>query len=212
MEILSSINKKFIDLSVKVKIQLYLLSFLCIVLFFINLQKNESFTTKNPTFKSIYHHSSIDLINQIEKYTRQNKISISSIDSKDKVINIVLTGKMKKLNSFTNFIEYINSNSKITYFELYRKKKNLYELKIRIDFKTTYLKKSKNIKIKMSKKKILPKVEGIIDNYAFLEKKWRKVGDTFSSYKILKIDTNSVTLKKSSKEFIIKVYHENDFK
>lgn len=216
MEALNQLNKKFKNLNFKTKLQLYLLPILILFLFFMTYENHKEIKVSLPKVKTIdYKFSSIDLISKIQNYANKKSIKILSIDIKNRVINISFKAKSKDIDKFILFIENIDTNSNILFFETSKinsSKTNILNAKVKIDFKKSYI---KNIKKQSSISKVRnskPKLKAIIYNYAFLDNKWRVKGESFSSYKIIQIDKNSVILKKDGKKLELKVYNENSFK
>ena len=216
MEALNQLNKKFRNLDFKTRIQLYLLPVLVVFLFFITYKSNEKIDYKPLKIKTMnYKFSSIDLISKIQNYANQKSIDISNIDIKNRVINIALNAKSKEVNEFLFFLENIDSNSNISFFETskpHKTKADSSSAKVKIDFKKSYIKNLKKSSSLIPSKNTKPKLKAIIYNYAFLDDKWRVKGEKFSSYKIIKIDKNSVVLEKDTKKLELKVYDENSFK
>lgn len=216
MEALNQLNKKFKNLNFKTKLQLYLLPILILFLFFMTYENHKEIKVSLPKVKTIdYKFSSIDLISKIQNYANKKSIKILSIAIKNRVINIAFKAKSKDVDKFILFIENIDTNSNILFFEtskIYSSKTNILNAKVKIDFKKSYI---KNIKKQSSISKVRnskPKLKAIIYNYAFLDNKWRVKGESFSSYKIIQINKNSVILKKDGKKLELKVYNENSFK
>lgn len=216
MEALNQLNKKFKNLNFKTKLQLYLLPILILFLFFMTYENHKEIKVSLPKVKTIdYKFSSIDLISKIQNYANKKSIKILSIDIKNRVINISFKAKSKDIDKFILFIENIDTNSNILFFETSKinsSKTNILNAKVKIDFKKSYI---KNIKKQSSISKVRnskPKLKAIIYNYAFLDNKWRVKGESFSSYKIIQINKNSVILKKDGKKLELKVYNENSFK
>lgn len=216
MEALNQLNKKFKNLNFKTKMQLYLLPILVLFLFFMTYENHKEIKLSLPKVKTInYKFSSIDLISKIQNYANKKSIKILSIDMKNRVINIAFKAKSKEIDKFLLFIENIDTNSNILFFETSKinsSKTNILNAKVKIDFKKSYI---KNIKKESSLSQVRnskPKLKAIIYNYAFLDNKWRVKGESFSSYKIIQINKNSVVLKKDGKKLELRVYSENSFK
>lgn len=213
MEALTLVNKKFSSISFRVKAQLYLLCLLLVVFYFsFNFKENIKYANTFPAFQNSYTFSSIDLISKIETYANLNKFDISSIDIKNKTISLNFISNLKKINEFILFIENLDTNSNIDFFELTKTKNNYFQCEVKIDFHKTFIKTLKSIKKTENLKVSKLKLDAIIDKYVFINDKWREVGQNFDSYKIIDIQKNSVTLIKDEKEINIKVYHEKYFK
>jgi|GEM_PF-1754801 hypothetical protein len=69
-------------------------------------------------------------------------------------------------------------------------------------------KNSKKIDIKVLPP--MPVVKGIIDDNAFIDGKWRKVGDSVDTYEIVSIEGKTVTLKLGENRFTITVSAKSD--
>lgn len=213
MEALTLVNKKFSSISFRVKAQLYLLCLLLVVFYFsFNFKENIKYANTFPSFQNSYTFSSIDLISKIETYANLNKVDITSIDIKNKTISLNFISNLKKINEFILFIENLDTNSNIDFFELTKTKNNHFQCEVKIDFHKTFIKTLKSIKKTENLKVSKLKLDAIIDKYVFINDKWREVGQSFDSYKIIDIQKNSVTLIKDEKEINIKVYHEKYFK
>lgn len=216
MEALNQLNKKFKNLNFKTKLQLYLLPILILFLFFMTYKNHKEIKVSLPKVKTIdYKFSSIDLISKIQNYANKKSIKILSIAIKNRVINIAFKAKSKDVDKFILFIENIDTNSNILFFEtakIYSSKTNILNAKVKIDFKKSYIKNIKKQSTLSQVRNTKPKLKAIIYNYAFLDNKWRVKGESFSSYKIIQINKNSVILKKDGKKLELKVYNENSFK
>lgn len=216
MEALNQLNKKFKNLNFKTKLQLYLLPILILFLFFMTYENHKEIKVSLPKVKTIdYKFSSIDLISKIQNYANKKSIKILSIAIKNRVINIAFKAKSKDVDKFILFIENIDTNSNILFFEtskIYSSKTNILNAKVKIDFKKSYIKNIKKQSTLSQVRNTKPKLKAIIYNYAFLDNKWRVKGESFSSYKIIQINKNSVILKKDGKKLELKVYNENSFK
>ncbi len=216
MEALNQLNKKFKNLNFKTKLQLYLLPILILFLFFMTYENHKEIKVSLPKVKTIdYKFSSIDLISKIQNYANKKSIKILSIAIKNRVINIAFKAKSKDIDKFILFIENIDTNSNILFFEtskIYSSKTNILNAKVKIDFKKSYIKNIKKQSTLSQVRNTKPKLKAIIYNYAFLDNKWRVKGESFSSYKIIQINKNSVILKKDGKKLELKVYNENSFK
>ena len=216
MEALNQVNKKFKNLSFKTKLQLYLLPILILFLFFMTFESHKEIELPLAKVKTInYRFSSIDLISKIQKYANKRSIKILSIDVKSRIINMAIEAKSKEIDKFLLFLENIDTNSNIVFFETSKikaSKTNTLNAKVKIDFKKSYIKNIKKELFVSKVKNSKPKLKAIIYNYAFLDNKWRVKGESFSSYKIIQINKNSVVLKKDGKKLELKVYNENNFK
>lgn len=216
MEALNQLNKKFKNLNFKTKLQLYLLPILILFLFFMTYENHKEIKVSLPKVKTIdYKFSSIDLISKIQNYANKKSIKILSIAIKNRVINIAFKAKSKDIDKFILFIENIDTNSNILFFETSKinsSKTNILNAKVKIDFKKSYIKNIKKQSTLSQVRNTKPKLKAIIYNYAFLDNKWRVKGESFLSYKIIQINKNSVILKKDGKKLELKVYNENSFK
>ena len=70
------------------------------------------------------------------------------------------------------------------------------------------IKKAKRVKIKPIPTK--PKVKAIINNSAYIDGKWREVGDNIRGYKLVKINSTSVVLELGDKNITIPILDKGE--
>lgn len=220
MHMLNYLENRFIESSIKVKIQLYmlpLLSFL-FVLYLINMnlvskpQEVSSSKIKNID-KRKYSGSYLLLKKDIEDFCFKNKITVVRLSNKNKSILINAKSSIKKLMSFIYMLESINNFSNIKTFSLNKiKKTNIYEYSIEVTFNKYYIKQKRTeAKEKIKTKKMPIKVKAIIGGNVLINEKWINKNDSIGEYKLTSINKDFVELLYKNKTIKIKINKNEKF-
>lgn len=217
---LNYLENRFIESSIKVKIQLYmlpLLSFL-FILYLINMnlvskpQEVSSNEIKNIE-KRKYSGSYLLLKKDIEGFCFKNKITVVRLSNKNKSILINAKSSIKKLMSFIYMLESINNFSNIKTFSLNKiKKTNIYEYSIEVTFNKYYIKQKRTeSKEKIKTKKMPIKVKAIIGGNVLINEKWINKNDSIGEYKLTSINKDFVELLYKNKTIKIKINKNEKF-
>ena len=217
---LNFFNEKFINCSIKTKIELYLLPLIFLyLLFYINteLLKTSSGETKPQLFEQNmeFKGNFLDLFFEIENYASKNEITIISLTNKEKIVFIKAKANLMNIESFIEKLENMNNFSNIKSLNIH---KELFE--IQLDLNNFYIKKTKEKLIfptqKNQENQIVEKTKQIKDyklnaivlNYVFINDIWIKKDENIDDLKLVKIGKNFVELQ--NKENIIKLELIND--
>ena len=228
---LNYLNKKFIDSSLKTKIELYLLPLLLLYLcyFFLgfNLNKNsedEEIKAKvdlnysNKEFKNSF----LDLSSNLEEYASKNQIIIFTLTNNKKVFNIKAKANLIRIENFIKKIENLNNFSKIKTLTLNKVDLDNYLFEIEVDFNKFYIKKiQKDGDTQEIKQKIILtndeetkeyKINGIISEYAFINEIWLKKDEKIDDLILTKIEKDFVVLENENKKIILELNNEKYIK
>ena len=121
---LNNLNNKFINSSLKTKIELYLLPLLLLYLFyflFLFETKDDSSIQAIVDFdysKNQFEDSFLDLFSNIEDYALKNQIVIKSITNEKKIVFLKAKSKIENIEKFIKKIENLNNFTKIKSFIL----------------------------------------------------------------------------------------------
>ena len=217
---LNFFNEKFINCSIKTKIELYLLPLIFLyLLFYINteLLKTSSGETKPQLFEQNmeFKGNFLDLFFEIENYASKHEITIISLTNKEKIVFIKAKANLMNIESFIEKLENMNNFSNIKSLNIH---KELFE--IQLDLNNFYIKKTKEKLIfptqKNQENQIVEKTKQIKDyklnaivlNYVFINDIWIKKDENIDDLKLVKIGKNFVELQ--NKENIIKLELIND--
>ena len=217
---LNFFNEKFINCSIKTKIELYLLPLIFLyLLFYINteLLKTSSVETKAQLFEQNmeFKGNFLDLFFEIENYASKHEITIISLTNKEKIVFIKAKANLMNIESFIEKLENMNNFSNIKSLNIH---KELFE--IQLDLNNFYIKKTKEKLIfptqKNQENQIVEKTKQIKDyklnaivlNYVFINDIWIKKDENIDDLKLVKIGKNFVELQ--NKENIIKLELIND--
>ncbi|WP_121627809.1 hypothetical protein [Poseidonibacter antarcticus] len=216
---LKSIGNNFVNSSIKVKIQLYILPlfFIYFYIYFYTgtnkeyIQDNRSKLDGLLTKK--FNKSYLEIIKKIENYSNLEKIKIISIEYKNK--NLLIKGKttLLKIKSLIRKLEIINNYSNIILVNILTKgKRNEYSFEINTEFKKYYIKDKnkteKKDKVQVVKKisKDIFKLNAIVSNYILLNNKWYTLKERVGKYKIIEIKEKSVILDYKGTNLNLKLY------
>ena len=213
---LNYLDNKFINSSLKTKIELYLLP-----LFFIYLSYFISQTSinDNPVIQSKvnldyskieFKDSFLVIFSNLEDYALKNQIEIFSITNNKKIITIKAKAQMENIEKFIKKIENLNNFTNIKILLLNKKELDYYFVELQVDLNKFYIKKvekevdknSSNINNKDYK------IKGIISEYAFINDIWLKKDENIDDLKLTKIEKDFVVLENENKKIVLELSHE----
>jgi hypothetical protein len=217
---LTYINNKFVNSSLKNKVELYFLPLMIIYLLYYFSSSlfvvEKPFVVKNKINLEEYKNkkfqgSFLDFFSNIEDNAKQNNIQILSLNNKKNIVELKIQSPKEKLPLFIKQIENINKFTKITFITMYDKKdSNKYLFDLKIDLNKFYIKRIE--KEKIISQKILPKPEeiktkkieiskdnyelkAIIAEYVLVNDIWLKQGEDINGFKVDEIKRNSIVLQ-----------------
>lgn len=213
---LNYLDNKFMNSSLKTKIELYLLP-----LFFIYLSYFISQTSinDNPVIQSKvnldyskieFKDSFLGIFSNLEDYALKNQIEIFSITNNKKIITIKAKAQMENIEKFIKKIENLNNFTNIKILLLNKKELDNYFVELQVDLNKFYIKKvekevdknSSNINNKDYK------IKGIISEYAFINDIWLKKDENIDDLKLTKIEKDFVVLENENKKIVLELSHE----
>ena len=225
---LNNLNNKFINSSLKTKIELYLLPLLLLYLFYFLFHfetKDDSSIQAKVDFdysKNQFEDSFLDLFSNIENYALKNEIVIKSITNEKKIVFLKAKSKIENIEKFIKKIENLNNFTKIKSFILNKDDENQYVFEIQIDLNKFYIKKIEKEVENQSQKTTLQtnssekskeyKISGIISEYAFINDIWLKKDENIDDLKLVKIEKDFVVLENENRKIILELNNEEYFK
>lgn len=225
---LNNLNNKFINSSLKTKIELYLLPLLLLYLFYFLFHfetKDDSSIQAKVDFdysKNQFNDSFLDLFSNIEDYALKNQIVIKSITNEKKIVFLKAKSKIENIEKFIKKIENLNNFTKIKSFILNKDDENQYVFEIQIDLNKFYIKKIEKevenqsqkttLQINNSEKSKEYKISGIISEYAFINDIWLKKDENIDDLKLVKIEKDFVVLENENRKIILELNNEEYFK
>lgn len=225
---LNNLNNKFINSSLKTKIELYLLPLLLLYLFYFLFHfetKDDSSIQAKVDFdysKNQFNDSFLDLFSNIEDYALKNQIVIKSLTNEKKIVFLKAKSKIENIEKFIKKIENFNNFTKIKSFILNKDDENQYVFEIQIDLNKFYIKKIEKevenqnqkttFQINNSEKSKEYKISGIISEYAFINDIWLKKDENIDDLKLVKIEKDFVVLENENRKIILELNNEEYFK
>lgn len=225
---LNNLNNKFINSSLKTKIELYLLPLLLLYLFYFLFHfetKDDSSIQAKVDFdysKNQFEDSFLDLFSNIEDYALKNQIVIKSITNEKKIVFLKAKSKIENIEKFIKKIENLNNFTKIKSFILNKDDENQYVFEIQIDLNKFYIKKIEKevenqsqkttLQINNSEKSKEYKISGIISEYAFINDIWLKKDENIDDLKLVKIEKDFVVLENENRKIILELKNEKYIK
>lgn len=225
---LNNLNNKFINSSLKTKIELYLLPLLLLYLFYFLFHfetKDDSSIQAKVDFdysKNQFNDSFLDLFSNIEDYALKNQIVIKSLTNEKKIVFLKAKSKIENIEKFIKKIENLNNFTKIKSFILNKDDENQYVFEIQIDLNKFYIKKIEKevenqnqkttFQINNSEKSKEYKISGIISEYAFINDIWLKKDENIDDLKLVKIEKDFVVLENENRKIILELNNEEYFK
>ena len=222
------LNNKFINSSLKTKIELYLLPLLLLYLFYFLFHfetKDDSSIQAKVDFdysKNQFNDSFLDLFSNIEDYALKNQIVIKSLTNEKKIVFLKAKSKIENIEKFIKKIENFNNFTKIKSFILNKDDENQYVFEIQIDLNKFYIKKIEKevenqsqkttLQINNSEKSKEYKISGIISEYAFINDIWLKKDENIDDLKLVKIEKDFVVLENENRKIILELNNEEYFK
>lgn len=214
------LNDKFINSSIKVKIELYLLPLMLLFLVyywaFNNFTKEEkieeNITIKPISFEKKFDGDFLKFFSNIENIAKENQIFVKSILEKNSFVYLSGTANKESFLLFIKDIENLNEFTKIDSFVLSLEvDSHNYVFDIRIDLNSFFI-KEKQEKLKEHKIKVETNhtfiLTGIVDKYVLINGNWLQINEFIGGYKLILIDKNFVLLKNENKEIKLELNHE----
>lgn len=228
---LNYLNRKFIDSSLKTKIEVYLLPLLLLYLCYFFLGFNLNKNSENEEIKAKvdlnysnkeFKNSFLDLSSNLEEYASKNHIIIFTLTNNKKVFNIKAKANLIRIENFIKKIENLNNFSKIKTLTLNKVDLDNYLFEIEVDFNKFYIKKiQKDGDTQEIKQKIILtkdektkeyKINGIISEYAFINENWLKKDEKLDDLILTKIEKDFVVLENENKKIILELNNEKNIK
>lgn len=217
---LNSLNDKFINSSLKNKIELYLLPLLLIYLFLYFFQFNDDNNLNNTIqsknnfnfSKKEFEDSFTNLFSNIESFAIQNQITLLNITNQKKTIHLKAQTDLINIQKFIQKIENLNNFTKIKNLFITKNLTKDYIIEVEIDLNKFYIKKLEKNNLGENIKKIKHnhnfKINGIINNFVFINNKWIEKNEKIDNFKLTKIEKTFVELENNNEKIILEINHE----
>lgn len=210
------IRNRFEALKSIQKVQLYLLlpMLLWLLLFsiedsFLKPNINSSKRTKVSSSINIWKidkTTTNQIVNFLEKKLEFYKLSLESIDIKQKLISLQVTGSFEQLLSF---LQKLQIHLDVVSFKLLQEKERVsFFIQVHNEyfFNKTLLKKEfymkgENIQYPLE----IIKIDAIVDDEVLLKEIWYKKGDSYKHYKLIKVAKKFIQLQNTQTQQVIKV-------
>ena len=236
---LNQLNNKFINLSLKTKIEFYLLPLLLLYLIyysFQNLINSETDEIKNSVNISQFENKKFDgsfleLFNQIEKNAKDLNIQVKSLNNKKNIIDLKVYSKIIDIPRLIKRIENLNNFTNISSINIYDKNDlDFYLIDFTIDLNKYYLKRIekdedikatesqeksdeiKEIKIPIIEEKITYELKAIIADYVLINDIWIKKNENLNNFKLIEINKDYVLLQNDEKILKLELANEEYLK
>lgn len=236
---LNQLNNKFINLSLKTKIEFYLLPLLLLYLIyysFQNLINSETDEIKNSVNISQFENKKFDgsfleLFNQIEKNAKDLNIQVKSLNNKKNIIDLKVYSKIIDIPRLIKRIENLNNFTNISSINIYDKNDlDFYLIDFTIDLNKYYLKRiekeedikatetheksdeNKEIKISIIEEKITYELKAIIADYVLINDIWIKKNENLNDFKLIEINKDYVLLQNDEKILKLELANEEYLK
>ena len=236
---LNQLNNKFINLSLKTKIEFYLLPLLLLYLIyysFQNLINSEIDEIKNSVNISQFENKKFDgsfleLFNQIEKNAKDLNIQVKSLNNKKNIIDLKVYSKITDIPRLIKRIENLNNFTNISSINIYDKNDlDFYLIDFTIDLNKYYLKRIekdedikatesqeksdeiKEIKIPILEEKITYELKAIIADYVLINDIWIKKNENLNDFKLIEINKDYVLLQNDEKILKLELANEEYLK
>ena len=236
---LNQLNNKFINLSLKTKIEFYLLPLLLLYLIyysFQNLINSEIDEIKNSVNISQFENKKFDgsfleLFNQIEKNAKDLNIQVKSLNNKKNIIDLKVYSKIIDIPRLIKRIENLNNFTNISSINIYDKNDlDFYLIDFTIDLNKYYLKRIekdedikatetqeksdeiKEIKIPILEEKITYELKAIIADYVLINDIWIKKNENLNNFKLIEINKDYVLLQNDEKILKLELANEEYLK
>jgi hypothetical protein len=226
---LNYLNNKFLNSKLKTKIELYILPLLVFYFVFYSFQstKEEIFQTQtkidiNSYSNKEFKDSFLELFSTIEEFASKNQITILGLTNNKKVITLKAKTQLVNMEKLIKKIENLNNFTNIKLLTLTKENLENYKVEIQIDLSKFYIKKieeeldipliEQNEEVTDIQENKEFKINGIIQNYAFINDTWLTVNDLIDDYKLIIIEKDFVVLKNKNKEIKLELIDENSIK
>lgn len=221
---LNNLNNKFIDATLKTKIELYLLPLLLLYLFYFLFQfeqKDDVVIQSKVNFdysKNKFEDSFLDLFSNLENYASKNEIVIINLTNEKKIVFLKAKSTLENIQNFIKKIENLNNFTKIKSFILNKQEKDEYFFEMQIDLNKFYIKQIeeeveiKQEEIKFSEKSKEYKINGIISDYAFINDIWLKKDENIDDLKLVQIEKDFVVLENENRKIILELNNDEYLK
>ena len=225
---LNYLNNKFLNCKLKTKIELYILPLLVFYFVFYSFQSTkeeipniESKIDINSYSNKEFKDSFLELFSTIEEFASKNQITILGLTNNKKVITLKAKTQLSNIEKLIKKIENLNNFTTIKLLSFIKEDLQNYKVEMQIDLSKFYIKRiEEEVDIPLVEQNEVTdiqenkefKINGIIQNYAFINDTWLTVNDLIDDYKLIIIEKDFVVLKNKNKEIKLELIDENSIK
>lgn len=211
---LSYLNSRFSNLSLKIKVELYLLPILLAFLFIklYSFEENETVELNiQNKFEKKFLGSYFNITKDTEEFSLKKKIDLLYISRKKNSIKLRAKANLKKLLELLNKVEFINNYSNVKVLNISKdSKSSKYFLDLTLSFDKLFIKRK--IEEKKEIKKNSLKLNAIVGEFVLINKKWLRLREKIDIYELVKIDKDFVVLKNKNETLKLEVFKNEKIK
>lgn len=211
MQVLKYIEDSFESLSLRVKIELFLLPLLMVLFLIYILHENNDMQKFHTNVDVLeiddiqMNESFVNILKNIESFAKENSIHLENISNSSTSIKIEANSNPKNRIVFLYFLENYNSFSKLKSLEIVDDK-----LLVEIIFNKFYKKDrvdlSDSLNFFEEEANLIYRLEAIVGEKVFINGSWFKVDDKIGALKVYEVNSKSVVLKNSYKTVVLRLY------
>lgn len=211
------LDNYFNNTSLKIKIEIYLLSLLIAYFFYyfsqnLYFQDEDFFSTKIKIddFNKSFNGSYLELFSDLEFLANKNEVIIDNLSREKNMIILMGNISINKTSTFISEIEHMNNFTKIDFLSLNKKENSLnHNFELKINLNKFYIKDKikQNIQIKNQNSNNF-RVKAIVFNYVLINDNWIKEGEKIENYELTEIKNNFVILKKDDEKIKLELSNE----
>lgn len=213
VQMLKDFEKKFSNINLKTKVQLYLLPILIFFIVYYNFELIFNHKTIEIKIDKIQNSEKqkfkgdfLEIFSLIEKISKNNKIEILNIKKDKNKIYLIQKSNLKSYSNFLDDLENINNFTFVEKLKVYKEERN-FIFETSISFDKFYKKSLKKIELNKPNKEEF-NLLAIIDKHILLNNQILKIGDFYKDFKLIEVYDNHIILHKNGNT--IKVEMKND--
>ena len=210
---LKILDDKFINSSLKTKIELYIFPILIIFLFYTIFQND---TKPNIVIESKvnldyskmeFKDSFLELFSNLEEYALNNQIQILSLTNNKKIVYLKAKSDFDNIKNLIQKIENLNNFTDIKVLKINKQELNTYFIEIEIVLNKFYIKRFEKVEQNSQNTKEY-KLKAIIFDYAFINEIWLKKSEKIDDFELKQIEKDFVILQNNNLEIKLELNNE----
>lgn len=162
------------------------------------------------------------VLDDLENYALDKKLSLNSIKIFDRSINLTVKGELKSLVGMIDYCETYDRYSKVKSLDMgYDEQEKLNSLNIVVSFDKAYIKPKNNPQelhnelqslenvFAQKSKEIIPlKLSAIVGNHVLINDQWLLQNESIKGYKVAQIEQHQVTMKKDNESMLLTLFND----